>query len=107
MSVVAVDPVGNCSMDRIPSVSIDRFTGGPLNSALFFIEAFVGSRFKVSLALENRGGWPCEDDKALFKELMNDIVEEVSGDIFMIGHAVNRGFGWFSVSMEPQAGEAI
>ena len=103
LSVVSLVSLGDCSIDNIPSVSIDRFTGGFLDSALFSIEAFVGSQFKVTLALENRGAWPNESDKKLFDELMKDIVEEKSGDVFLIGHAVNRGFGWFSASMERQA----
>jgi CRISPR/Cas system CSM-associated protein Csm3 (group 7 of RAMP superfamily) len=77
-------------------VSIDRFTGGCLDSALYKIKAFTGAAFIVKLALKTRkaGGqlWPGEADRRLFDDLLDDLLT----DGLLLGFGVNRGFGWFS-----------
>lgn len=72
------------------SVALDRFTGGPLDGALFTTHAYHGVEFEVKLGLEKRGH---QKDEEAFRELMESICEEG----LILGHGGNKGFGWFKV----------
>lgn len=75
------------------SVKIDRFTGGPIQNALFHTEAFVGTRLGLTLRLDPRPGRgePTEADRALFARLVADLRDNG----LMLGHGSNKGYGWF------------
>ncbi|CAH0343036.1 RAMP superfamily CRISPR-associated protein [Rhizobium sp. CECT 9324] len=82
----------------LTSVAIDKFSGAVLDSALFSYEVFTGVELELSLMLEQRidkhgTSVPFEVDKRLFEILLNDL----AGDVLLLGHATNRGFGWFAV----------
>lgn len=81
------------------SVRLDRFSGAPIDGALFSVDCFVDPVFHATLRLV-----PESDPSvhravdSLFQSLLRDV--ETNG--LMLGHAGNRGFGWFTV--ERKAG---
>lgn len=95
--VVEIESVGDSAIEELPSVDIDRFSGGTLDSALYTTEAFARVRFAVTLQVDRRRWdkthWPNEEDVALFDALIADLM----ADGLRLGHATNRGFGWFDV----------
>lgn len=81
----------------VTSVKLDRFSGGPIDNALFTSATFVGTRVAVTLRLAARGTTrPSEADIALAKRLVADI--RANG--LMLGHGGNKGFGWFETVTE-------
>lgn len=80
---------------QVTSVKLDRFSGGPVDNALFTSDCFINTELSVRLVLEDRGGVmsPSEDDVTLFEALVADL----SQNGIELGHATNRGFGWFKV----------
>lgn len=75
----------------VTSVKLDRFSGAPVDNALFTTGTFVGVRLVLGLSLRKRGAFPYPDDRALFERLVEDI--EKRG--IELGHGGNKGFGWF------------
>jgi CRISPR/Cas system CSM-associated protein Csm3 (group 7 of RAMP superfamily) len=87
----------------LTSVKLDRFSGAPFDNALFKTQAFLGVTVDLRLGLVTRAGAsnpsgakpcrivPCADDTELAEKLIADI--ESNG--LMLGHGVNKGFGWF------------
>jgi CRISPR/Cas system CSM-associated protein Csm3 (group 7 of RAMP superfamily) len=96
--VVDIAAINDSRCERLPSVVIDRFSGGTLDSALYETEAFARVRFAITLQLDRRQWdkktWPSNADVALFDALLDDLCDEG----LMLGHGVNRGFGWFEVT---------
>jgi CRISPR/Cas system CSM-associated protein Csm3 (group 7 of RAMP superfamily) len=98
MEVVKLDAENDSRVETLPSVVIDRFSGGTLDSALYMVEAFAGVRFMVTLRIIRRRFdkdtmWPGKEDLDLFDALIANLEQEG----LMLGHAVNRGFGWFRI----------
>lgn len=82
----------------LTSIAIDRFSGAVIDAALFAYEVFTGVELTVTLTLERRCAKdgtevPQEIDLQLYDALLSDL----EGDVLMLGHATNRGFGWFDV----------
>lgn len=78
----------------ITSVKIDRFSGAPVDNALFTTNTFVGVRITVSLRLGARSKMaPDEKDEKLFAYL----IEDIQSNGLQLGHGGNKGFGWFKV----------
>lgn len=77
--------------EGMAGINIDRFSGAVLDTGPFFADAWTGVTLTFSIRLERRGAWPSPDDWTLFRELL----EEVRADGLLLGHGVNRGFGWF------------
>lgn len=83
---------------ELTSNSLDRFTGAVLDAALFSYEVFTGVELDLKLILERRVGAnklmvPLKEDIELYDALLDDLKD----DVLMLGHATNRGFGWFDV----------
>jgi CRISPR/Cas system CSM-associated protein Csm3 (group 7 of RAMP superfamily) len=80
----------------VTSVKLDRFTGGPVDNALFKTRGFLGVVFDLVLALEQRptglGAQQRADDETLF----DDILADIRANGLILGHGGNKGFGWFS-----------
>ncbi|GJE68830.1 RAMP superfamily CRISPR-associated protein [Methylorubrum podarium] len=98
LRIAALEPTSEPQPDNdLTSIALDRFTGAVLESTLFVHEAYVNVGFDLDLNLETRVvegvTYPLAADTALFKELLDDL----DGDVLLLGHATNRGFGWFDV----------
>lgn len=82
------------------SVKLDRFSGGPIDGALFSTLTFIGTQLGFTLSLESRGSTtPSTADIELFEALLADI--EKNG--LLLGHGTNKGFGWFEVEKREGA----
>jgi CRISPR/Cas system CSM-associated protein Csm3 (group 7 of RAMP superfamily) len=76
----------------ITSVRLDRFSGAPVDNALFTTRAFLGAKLTLGLILTSRPGFePDDDDRKLFKLLCADINDHGLD----LGAGSNKGFGWF------------
>lgn len=82
---------------QIASVALDRFTQGPIDGALFTTEAYLDVKYRVVLELESRKGCGAgdKDDQGDWEEFLGYLQE----DGLMLGHGVNKGFGWFEVEI--------
>lgn len=87
---IADPPPGDIS---ITSVKLDRFSGAPIDGALFQCEAVRGVTLEVALKINNRGGHATTDVVDLADKLLSD----VTGNGLILGHGGNKGFGWFKV----------
>lgn len=84
---------------KIFSVKLDRFSGGPIDGALFETEAYLGVVAQLQLTLHDRGGRagkPTAEDQSLAECLIADICDNG----LTLGHGGNKGFGWFRVETE-------
>lgn len=84
----------------LTSVRIDRFSGAPIDRALFETEAFVGTRFQARLALD----WRATDEDAAFAKAFFDSLSQGLPRGLSLGHAGNRGFGWFDATVTERSG---
>jgi CRISPR/Cas system CSM-associated protein Csm3 (group 7 of RAMP superfamily) len=76
----------------LTSLKIDRFSGAPIDGALFTTETFIGTRIRFSLALKKRGTKPVPARvDTLFKMLDKDVREHG----LTLGQGTTKGFGWF------------
>ena len=81
---------------QVTSVKIDRFSGAPIDNALFATETFIGVRFTANFILEQRGKTAAgADDKTLLEELLKDLKENG----LQLGAGGNKGFGWFEAKV--------
>lgn len=87
--------------ENITSVKLDRFSMAPIDGALFTTRAAIDPVFEVVLEVEQRGGFPDEDDRQLLAGLLVDLREEG----LMLGHGTSRGYGWFGVEYEQAKAE--
>lgn len=77
---------------ELTSVKLDRFSGAPIDGALFTTEVFVGVRLHFRLRLDRRPGIALDaDTKTLFDALCSDI--RTNG--LQLGAGAAKGFGWF------------
>ena len=84
----------NCDTDSsggIAGISIDRFSGAVLDTGPFFTDAWVALSLTFTLTLNRRACCPYQEDIDLFRNL----VDHVRCDGLLLGHGVNRGYGWF------------
>ncbi|MFH1035291.1 MAG: RAMP superfamily CRISPR-associated protein [Pseudomonadota bacterium] len=90
----------------LTSVALDRFSAAPIDNALFTTRAYRGVEFLVTLALALRRfrmpegkealsfGRGNQEDEEAFHALIDQVCQE---EVLMLGHGVNKGFGWFTV----------
>lgn len=79
--------------ETLTSVKLDSMSMAPVDGGLFGIRASVDPVFTVTLSLEQRGELPDEKDCDFFDRLVSSLKK----DGLVLGHAGNRGFGWFRV----------
>ena len=92
MQIDALDVLGAEPFD-ISSVRIDRFSGAPVDNALFTSAVFVETRIRLTISVSARGdATPKSEDVELAKTLVDDI--KTNG--LVLGHGGNKGFGWFT-----------
>ena len=84
----------SCDTDSsggMAGISIDRFSGAVLDTGPFLADAWVGLSLTFTLILDRRGCCPYQKDIDLFRNL----VDHIRCDGLLLGHGVNRGYGWF------------
>lgn len=93
LTVVSAEPF------QITSVKLDRFSGAPIDNALFKSDAFRAVRLEAELSLAVRpgAGAPTTDDIRLADDLLLEIGRPDAG--IELGHGGNKGFGWFEVEV--------
>ena len=102
-SIAAETPKGRDSngvLKSTTSVRIDRFSGAPIDNALFATEGHFGTTFVVDLVKADRTGIPAADAAAadaVFQVFLGELTHDVWGGL-MLGHVTGRGYGWFSVT---------
>jgi CRISPR/Cas system CSM-associated protein Csm3 (group 7 of RAMP superfamily) len=75
------------------SVKLDRFSGAPIDNALFQTELFIGTTIQVTVALAERPRvMMAETDRQLFDRLIEDVI----ANGIVLGHGGSKGFGWFA-----------
>ena len=107
VEIARLDRVGTPKKQSIPSVKIDRFSGAPMDNALFFTEGWTGVAFDLALRLASRKGMKSAEEtelKQVFETFLNRLKDEHWGGL-ELGHGGNRGYGWFSVADQPEKGE--
>lgn len=97
---VAVKCISGGEDFRAESVSLDRWSGGPIDGALFSVDAVFAPEFLVTLRLTSRSidtREQREADQAMLSSLLTDVRENG----VELGHSVSSGFGWFRVRGAP------
>lgn len=87
---VMVEGTGRKADVQTTSVRLDRFSGGPIDNALFTVDADLRVTIDLRLMLDRRVREADAEAKAL-----KLLVDDVTRNGLMLGHGVNRGFGWF------------
>lgn len=90
----------NGKPEKLTSVAIDRFSGAPIDNKLFTSEVFVDPIFDARLSLAP--GRAKDGDAEAVETLLADLRE----DCLMLGHGSTKGFGWFSVDIDPVGGSS-
>jgi len=81
----------------ITSVKIDRFTGGPVDNALFRTSAFISGTLMLRLRLVRRAD---QELSAEAEELRKMLADDVRKRGLRLGAGTNKGFGWFKPQPE-------
>jgi CRISPR/Cas system CSM-associated protein Csm3 (group 7 of RAMP superfamily) len=83
--VVSIKAGGNT---QTTSVKLDRFSGGPIDNALFSIDGDHAVQINLKLSLDSRS---TNQDPAALDEIVDDLRKHG----LRLGHGSGRGFGWF------------
>lgn len=75
----------------VTSVKLDRFSGAPIDNALFSTATFTDVNVEMDLRLDARAS---DAEQTLFDYLITDITDNG----LQLGHGGNKGFGWFTVT---------
>jgi len=79
----------------VTSVKLDRFTGGPVDNALFKTRAFLGVSLDVAFAIEDRPVKLLAPERKMDQTLFDELLEDIRTNGLVLGHGGNKGFGWF------------
>jgi hypothetical protein len=79
----------------VTSVKLDRFTGGPIDNALFTTRAFLGAKLGLDLAIEERPSKLPEEARKTDHDLFVMLLADIRRNGLVLGHGGNKGFGWF------------
>lgn len=96
--------VTNAKPFYITSVKLDRFSGGPIDNALFKSSTFVGVQMTLRLELVRRPGDPGAAHSAEDSQFVNSLIDDICANGLELGHGTNKGFGWFNAHMEQRHG---
>lgn len=99
LRIARIGSIGGARRCDLTGIALDRFSGAVLDGTIFVHCAFSGVTFELDLALDTRAfdkkrTYPDADDEELLKLLIKDIIDNG----LLLGHATNRGFGWFAVA---------
>ncbi len=93
LGVDALEVEGIVERGRMTSVRLDRFSGAPMDSALFAVESFIAPVFKLTLQLHK----PAAESQ---ERAVATLFDDLRRNGLRLGHAGNRGFGWFVVAYQ-------
>ena len=88
-------------LTELTSVKLDRFSGAPVDNALFTTELWTGNTYLVDLIYATRKR---EDDAGADLEVIEGFVRHLTDKVWgglTLGHGGNKGFGWFEVEEVP------
>jgi hypothetical protein len=83
----------------LESVKLDRFSGAPIEKALFSCRCFVNPTFNVKLCFEEARVLP--DKLSRLNDHLDELKKNIVEDGLMVGMGGNRGFGWCKVEVVP------
>jgi len=90
----------------ITSVRLDRFSGAPIDNALFTTRAWLGPEFEVCLSLTDRPYRHKGLEKQALQredcELFRALIRNLKDEGLMLGHGTNKGYGWFTVTAKTE-----
>lgn len=79
----------------VTSVKLDRFTGGPIDNALFKTRAFLGAKLDLAFAIEERPSDLPQEKREEDRKLLMTLLADIRRNGLTLGHGGNKGFGWF------------
>lgn len=95
LSIDDLEVTGVDGRAELTSVKLDRFSGAPIDGALFTTEVFVGVCLSFTLRVAPRGSGDnavsLADAGLLYESLLNDLRE----NDLQLGAGASKGFGWF------------
>jgi CRISPR/Cas system CSM-associated protein Csm3 (group 7 of RAMP superfamily) len=96
--------VSDASPWNVTSVKIDRFSGAPVDNALFTTQGFLETAISFELVFDEAryAALPVDHAAAATKKLYELLRDDIRKNGLELGHGVNKGFGWF----EPVGGAA-
>lgn len=99
------EPLGKPYVNRMhmTSLKIDRFSGAPIEGALFATDCFVDPEFEAVLELKPLGKVPGEIGGEL-RKFIDLLIQDMRKNGLRLGHGGNRGFGWFDVTCQQTNG---
>ena len=103
LSIRGMD-VSTAKLWDVTSVQLDRFSGAPVDNALFTTEVFVGARFSITFGIDARGKadpalpWRERLDAASVR-LLDALIDDLRTNGLQIGAGGNKGFGWFDADV--------
>lgn len=95
---------------EVTSVKLDRFSGAPVDNALFTTETFTGVEFTATFEIEERG-YPAalrggtvdlterKRIDANVKQLIAALTADLATNGLQLGAGGNKGFGWFTATI--------
>jgi hypothetical protein len=101
--------VKNGKPKNMTSVSLDRFTSGPLEGALFTSQTYVGVNLEADLCWirrprrKGRSGKRKPDRSGQTRRLAGPLKQDIATHGLQLGSGVAKGFGWFEPA-KPEAG---
>ncbi|BAQ71291.1 hypothetical protein NHU_04171 [Rhodovulum sulfidophilum] len=100
IAVHAIRRSGTPERKKITSVRLDRFSGEPIDNALFTTEAWLNANFQVDLRFDRHGPKEpevsCDTDLKIFNDFREELCDPDWGGI-QLGLGGNKGFGWFDI----------
>jgi CRISPR/Cas system CSM-associated protein Csm3 (group 7 of RAMP superfamily) len=107
----SLDLINSGRPATLTSVRLDRFSGAPIDGALFGVECTAAPKFEAKLRFvepksDGKRAQAENKDEAYrskrARELWAVLREDLKKNGIMLGHAANRGFGWFSVEEKAE-----
>jgi len=95
LNVTKAEPWG------VHSVRLDRFSGGPIDNALFETSCFTGVAARAIIDLAARPLTAAA--RARVETLAEELMKQLGEEGLRLGHGTNRGFGWFDITVTQEA----
>ncbi|MCM5552398.1 RAMP superfamily CRISPR-associated protein [Pleomorphomonas sp. NRK KF1] len=95
---------------EVTSVKLDRFSGAPVDNALFTTETFIGVEFTATFEIDSRGypegirgGTADPGERKRIEAATEQLIATLKADLatngLQLGAGGNKGFGWFTATI--------